>query len=54
MSAAPAKAYFKALPPGDGRAFDVHFNPASLQYTVSNTLKDEGSGSSGKQFVGSV
>ena len=29
----------------------VHFNPASLQYTVSNTLKDEGSGAKKKQFV---
>ena len=29
----------------------VHFNPASLQYTVSNTLKDQGSGSKKKQYV---
>ena len=29
----------------------VHFNPASLQYTVSNTLKDEGSGAKKKQYV---
>ena len=29
----------------------VHFNPASLQYTVSNTLKEEGSGNTKKQFV---
>jgi len=47
-----AKAYFKALPPGDGQAFDVHFNPASLQYTLSNSLKDESSGGGrGKQYV---
>lgn len=29
----------------------VHFNPASLQYTVSNTLKDEGKGAKKKQYV---
>ena len=32
-------------------AVTVHFNPASLQYTVSNTLKDQGSGSKKKQYV---
>lgn len=45
-------AFFRPLPPGgDGQPFDVHFNPASLQYTVSNTLKEEGSGSAKKQYV---
>lgn len=46
-------ARFKTLPPGGGVGveFDVHFNPASLQYTVSNTLKEEGSGATKKQYV---
>jgi hypothetical protein len=34
-----------------GPEVSVHFNPASLQYTVSNTLKEEGSGNTKKQFV---
>ena len=29
----------------------VHFNPASLQHTVSNTLKEEGKGAKKKQYV---
>ncbi len=29
----------------------VHFNPASLQYTVANTMKDPGSGNKKKQYV---
>lgn len=29
----------------------VHFNPASLQYTVQNTLKEEGQGAKKKQHV---
>ncbi len=29
----------------------VHFNPASLQYTISNTIKDEGKDDDKKQFV---
>ena len=29
----------------------VHFNPASLQYTVSNTLQEEGEGAARKQYV---
>jgi hypothetical protein len=36
---------------GQGKAIDVHFNPASLQYTVTNTLKEEGTGNNKKQFV---
>ena len=46
-------AHFKTLPPGGGQGveFDVHFNPTSLQQTISNTLKDEGSGGRTKQFV---
>jgi hypothetical protein len=34
-------------PPG----IPVHFNPVSLQYTVSNTLKEEGQGKKKKQYV---
>ncbi|MBW4484548.1 MAG: hypothetical protein KME14_18605 [Tildeniella torsiva UHER 1998/13D] len=30
---------------------DVHFNPVSLQYAVSNTLEEKGSGNSKKQYV---
>jgi hypothetical protein len=46
-------AHFKTLPPGGAPSveFDVHFNPTSLTHTISNTLKDEGSGSRTKQFV---
>jgi hypothetical protein len=29
----------------------VHFNPASLQYTITNTLENKGSGNSKKQYV---
>jgi contractile injection system tube protein len=36
---------------GQGAPIDVHFNPASLQYAVTNTLKEEGSGNKKKQFV---
>jgi hypothetical protein len=36
---------------GQGEPIAVHFNPASLQYTVTNTLKEEGSGNKKKQFV---
>lgn len=36
---------------GQGQPFTVHFNPASLQYTVTNTLKEEGSGNTKKQSV---
>ena len=32
----------------------VHFNPASLQHTVSNTLKEEGQGAKKKQDRKSV
>lgn len=44
-------AYFKALPPAQGERIEVHFNPATLQYTVANTLKEEGSGDQKKQYV---
>src|SRR4051812_37226660 len=31
--------------------FLVHFNPVSLQFSVSNTLKEEGSGKTKKQYT---
>jgi hypothetical protein len=31
--------------------FDVHFNPASLQYSIQNTMKEEGKGAKKKQHV---
>jgi len=31
--------------------FEVDFNPASLQYTISNQMKNTGSGNSAKQYV---
>lgn len=37
--------------PDQGQAIDVHFNPASLQVTVSNTLEKQGSGTKSKQYV---
>ncbi len=36
---------------GGGDSFDVHFNPQSLQYTITNKLKNTGSGNSAKQYV---
>jgi hypothetical protein len=46
-----ATAQFKTVKSAEPIEVTVHFNPASLQYTVSNTLKDEGSGAKKKQFV---
>ncbi len=43
------KASFQVLP--DGTPFAVHFNPQTLQYTISNTLKNTGSGNATKQYV---
>lgn len=34
------------------KLFDVHFNPQSLQYTITNTLKNTGSGNSTIQYTG--
>src|SRR5688572_17867044 len=34
-----------------GKVLDVHFNPASLVYEVTNTLKEEGRGQSRGQYV---
>src|SRR5262245_14942657 len=35
----------------DSRAVEVHFNPVSLQYTVTNTLENKGEGNNKKQYV---
>jgi hypothetical protein len=50
MSDAIAHAKFEPVS-GQGAPMTVQFNPASLQYTVTNTLKEEGSGNKKKQFV---
>lgn len=34
-----------------GKKIKVHFNPASLQYTISNTMKNKGKGNKKKQYV---
>jgi hypothetical protein len=46
-------AYFQMKKPGGGTGPQVyvHFNPESLQYTVQNTIKEEGRGSKKKQHV---
>jgi hypothetical protein len=46
-----ASARFKTVKAAEPIEVTVHFNPASLQYTVSNTLKDHGSGAKKKQYV---
>jgi hypothetical protein len=50
------KAKITLLPQGGGSPvpIPVHFNPVSLQYTVSNTMKEEGSGKTNKQHVSKV
>jgi hypothetical protein len=46
------KAFFELQSgPQSGEHIDVHFNPVSLQYELSNNLQDEGSGSQKKQYV---
>ncbi|ATE59873.1 CIS tube protein [Thauera sinica] len=47
---ADAPATFETLT-GPRVKVEVHFNPASLQYQVSNTLKEEGKGAKKKQYV---
>lgn len=49
--AAVALARFRTVTAGEPIDVTVHFNPASLQYTVSNTLKEQGSGAKKKQYV---
>jgi hypothetical protein len=53
MPTAPTieKATFKNTTAG-GAPFEVHFNPQSLQYTITNTLSNTGSGNSTKQYTG--
>ena len=46
-----ATARFKTVKTAEPIEVVVHFNPASLQYTVANTLKDEGRGAKKKQYV---
>lgn len=36
---------------GSQEKLDVHFNPETLQYTITNNLKNQGSGNSTKQYV---
>lgn len=35
-----------------GESFKVHFNPQTLQYTITNTLANTGSGNTTKQYTG--
>jgi hypothetical protein len=44
-------ARFKSLNGSPPIEVQVHFNPNSLQYTVQNTLKEQGSGAKAKQHV---
>lgn len=48
-----AKAVFRPQPNKRGKPAEikVHFNPESLSYTVSNTLRDEGRGAKKKQLI---
>ena len=46
-----AVAQFKTLEPAPLQVVKVHFNPASLQYTVSNTLGPAGQGAGSRQYV---
>src|SRR5262245_9459137 len=34
-----------------GARIQVHFNPVSLEFTITNTLKDQGNGNTKKQYV---
>lgn len=36
---------------GSKNGFQVHFNPESLRYTISNNLKNKGSGNKKKQYI---
>lgn len=46
-----AVAEFRTLKPAPLQVVKVHFNPASLQYTVSNTLGPAGQGAGSRQYV---
>jgi hypothetical protein len=43
------RAFFQA--DGSDEKIEVHFNPESLQFTVTSNLKNQGSGNSTKQYV---
>lgn len=46
------KARFKVISgPNKDKEIPVHFNPVSLDYTITNTLKEEGEGNAKKQYV---
>ncbi len=47
----PRPATLRALTGSDTAAISVHFNPASLQYTVTNTLKEGDQGNKKKQYI---
>lgn len=52
MTAAPTRASFKPLNgPEANQTFAVHFNPTTLQISISNTLEDKGQGKEKKQYV---
>jgi hypothetical protein len=52
MTAAPTRASFTPLNgPEANQPFAVHFNPTSLQISISNTLEDKGQGKEKKQYV---
>jgi hypothetical protein len=52
MTAAPTRASFTPLNgPEAKKPFAVHFNPTSLQISISNTLEDKGQGKEKKQYV---
>lgn len=46
-----AVAQFTTVAPAPVQVVKVHFNPASLQYTVSNTLGPAGQGAGSRQYV---
>ena len=43
------RAFFQAE--GSGEKVEVHFNPESLQYTITNNMENQGSGNTTKQYV---
>lgn len=43
------RAYFQIE--GSSEKVDVHFNPESLEYTITNNMKNQGGGNSTKQYV---
>ena len=46
-----ALARFKTVKAAEAIDVEVHFNPASLSYSLSNTLREEGEGAKKKQYV---